>query len=160
MTRSNAREIAVHLIYAARSSEMPIDELFASRFEEAYYTCLGEENEVYKEKPGNKQLGYIRRTVEGVFAHLEELDGYISKYSIGWNLNRISRLARAMMELAIYETLYVEDVPTGVAIHEAVLLARKYEEDDTVAFVNGVLGSFARSLDAASTQQEQKETEV
>ena len=48
------------------------------------------------------------------------------------------------MELAIYEMLYVEDVPTGVAISEAVELARRYEDEDVVSFVNGVLGSFAR----------------
>ena len=146
MTRSNAREIAVHLIYAARGSEIPVEELIDRRFEQTYYACLGSENEVYQEKPGNKQMSYIRSAVKGVFEHIDELDGYISRFSIGWNLNRISRLARAIMELAIYETLYVEDVPMGVAIHEAVLLAKKYEEDETVAFVNGVLGAFSTSL--------------
>ena len=50
------------------------------------------------------------------------------------------------MELAIYEILYVDDVPTGVAINEAVRLAKLYDGDDTGAFVNGILGAFARSL--------------
>ena len=70
----------------------------------------------------------------------------IGKFSIGWDVSRISRLTRAIMQLAIFETLYVEDVPTGVAISEAVRLAKKYDGDDTGAFVNGILGSFARSL--------------
>ena len=52
------------------------------------------------------------------------------------------------MQLAIFEILYVEDVPTGVAVSEAVRLAKKYDGDDTGAFVNGILGSFARSLPA------------
>ena len=91
MTRSNAREIAVHLIYAARGSEIPVEELIDRRFEQTYYACLGSENEVYQEKPGNKQMSYIRSAVKGVFEHIDELDGYISRFSIGWNLNRISR---------------------------------------------------------------------
>ena len=53
------------------------------------------------------------------------------------------------MQLAIFEVLYVDDVPTGVAISEAVRLAKKYDGDDTGAFVNGILGSFARSLSIA-----------
>ena len=72
MTRSNAREIAVHLIYAARGSEIPVEELIDRRFEQTYYACLGSENEVYQEKPGNKQMSYIRSAVKGVFEHIDE----------------------------------------------------------------------------------------
>lgn len=144
MTRSNAREIAVHLIYAVRCSEQPVQEVLESRFEQEYYALLSQENEIYTEKPSRKQRAYIESAVKGVFDHLEELDGEIAAKSIGWNLKRISRLARAIMELAMYEILYVEDVPTNVAVHEAVQLAKKYESDETVRFVNGVLGAFAR----------------
>ena len=76
----------------------------------------------------------------------EELDGYISKYAIGWNLSRISRTARAIMQLAMYECLYVHDVPVSAAINEAVELTRKYENEDVVSFVNGILGGFAREV--------------
>ena len=105
------------------------------------------ENEIYADKPGTKQKAYIFNAVRGVIDRSEELEGYLAKYSIGWNVSRISRLAKAIMELAMYEALYVEDVPRNVAIHEAVLLAQKYEEAETVSFVNGVLGSFARGLE-------------
>ena len=70
----------------------------------------------------------------------------IQQFSIGWDVRRISRLARSVMQLAIYEIQYVDDVPAGVAISEAVRLAKKYDGDDTGAFVNGILGAFARSL--------------
>lgn len=144
MTRSNAREIAVHLIYAVQCSDAPVETVLSSRFEEEYYACLAGENEVYADQPDSRQKDYIRRVVEGVISRREELEGYLASYSIGWNVNRISRLAKAIMELAMYEALYVDDVPQNVAIHEAVLLAQKYEEPETVAFVNGVLGSFSR----------------
>lgn len=144
MTRSAAREIAVHLIYAVQCTGEDAATVLNERFDETYYALLSEENEVYADKPGKKQLAYISAVVEGVCARQEELEGYLSKYSIGWNVNRISRLAKAAMELAMYEALYVEDVPINVAIHEAVKLAQTYEEPETVAFVNGVLGAFAR----------------
>lgn len=144
MTRTNARELVVHLIYEMNTTGAGADEALAIRFAENYYPTLAEENELYGEKPKQKQLEYIRQTAAGVAEKREELDGFIRQYAIGWRLERISRLARAIMELAIYEILYVEDVPTGAAISEAVELARRYEDEDVVSFVNGVLGSFAR----------------
>ena len=144
MTRSNAREIAVHLIYACQCGEESSDSVLATRFAEDYYDGLAGENEVYAEMPGAKQKRYITAVVKGVEEHRTELEATISKYSIGWNVNRISSLARAIMELAMYEALYLDDVPMNVAVHEAVLLAQKYEEPETVSFVNGVLGSFSR----------------
>ena len=144
MTRSNARELAVHLIYAVQCSGESVDRVLETRMDQTYYDCPADESEVYAEMPSQKQRSYIAAVVAGVEAHREELDAIIARYSIGWNLNRISRLARAIMELAIYEALYVDDVPQNVAIHEAVLLSQKYEEPETAAFVNGVLGSFSR----------------
>ena len=146
MTRSNARELAAHLIYEMDYTGQSPDEALETRLEQAYYNALAEENDVYAERPSKKQQTYIRSCVEGVAAHSAELDKLISKYSIGWNLHRISRFTKAALRLAIYEILYLEDVPTGVAINECVELTRKYEEEDVVAFVNGILGSFARSL--------------
>ena len=144
MTRSAAREIAVHLIYAVQCTEEDPRTVIETRFDETYYTLLSEENEVYTEQPRQKQRDYITAVVLGVSEHREELEAFLAKYSIGWNVSRISRLAKACMELAMYEALYVEDVPMNVAINEAVKLAQKYEEPETVAFVNGVLGSFSR----------------
>ena len=91
------------------------------------------------------QLRYIDSVVSGVANRTEDLNAVIQQYSIGWDVSRISRLTRCVLQLAIYEILYVEDVPTGVAISEAVRLAKKYDGDDTGAFVNGILGSFARA---------------
>ena len=79
----------------------------------------------------------------------------IRKYSIGWDISRISKLARCILRLAIFEILYVEDVPTGVAVSEAVRIAKKYNGDDTGAFVNGILGSFARSLEVPAEEAKQ-----
>ena len=122
--------------------------MVSTRLEKEYYKNLSAENEVYEERPSRAQLGYIDNVVSGVANRMEDLNDEIRKFSIGWDVSRISRLARAIMQLAIYEILYVEDVPTGVAVSEAVRLAKKYDGDDTGAFVNGILGSFSRSLAA------------
>ncbi len=148
MTRSNARELAVHLIYGRDFTGEEPEQIVSVRLAKEYYAKLAEENELYAERPSSRQIAYLDRVVSGVANRCEELNEQIQKYSIGWDVSRISRLTRAIMQLAIFEILYVEDVPTGVAVNEAVNLAKKYDGDDTGSFVNGILGSFARSLTA------------
>ena len=153
MTRANARELAVHLIYSRNfTGEEPQQEV-AIRLEKEYYKKLSEENEVYSERPSRAQMAYIDGVVAGVANREDELNEQIQRFSIGWDIKRISRLARSVMQLAIYEILYVEDVPTGVAVSEAVRLAKKYDGDDTGSFVNGILGAFARSLNAPAAEE-------
>ena len=153
MTRANARELAVHLIYSRNfTGEEPQQEV-AIRLEKEYYKKLSEENEVYSERPSKAQMVYIDSVVSGVANREDELNEQIQRFSIGWDIKRISRLARSVMQLAIYEILYVEDVPTGVAVSEAVRLAKKYDGDDTGSFVNGILGAFARSLNAPAAEE-------
>lgn len=147
MTRGNARELAVHLIYGREFTGEEPAQTIDIRLAKEYYAQLSEENDVYADRPTNAQLGYIDRVVSGVANRCEELNQYIGRYSIGWDVSRISRLTRAIMQLAIFEILYLDDVPTGVAVSEAVRLAKKYDGDDTGAFVNGILGAFARGLD-------------
>lgn len=152
MTRANARELAVHLIYGRDFTGEEPEQVVSIRLAKEYYAKLSEENDVYSERPSRAQMAYLDKVVSGVANRTEDLNAEIQKYSIGWDVSRISRLTRAIMQLAIFEILYVEDVPTGVAVSEAVRLAKKYDGDDTGSFVNGILGSFARSLPAEEAQ--------
>ena len=152
MTRANARELAVHLIYGRDFTGEEPEQVVAVRLAKDYYAKLSEENEVYAERPSRAQTAYLDKVVSGVANRVDDLNAEIQKYSIGWDISRISRLTRAIMQLAIFEILYVEDVPTGVAVSEAVRLAKKYDGDDTGSFVNGILGSFARSLNSEDAQ--------
>ena len=144
MTRTNAREIVVHLIYGINYTKETADEAVVNRFAQDYYETLRDENDIYTDRPNAKQMSYINSVVNGIEEKQDELNGYIAKYAVNWHIDRISRLARSIMQLAIYEILYVDDVPTSAAINEAVELTRKYEDEDIVSFVNGILGSFAR----------------
>ena len=146
MTRANARELAVHLIYGREFTGEEPEQIVAARLNKEYYKLLSEENEVYAERPSRAQMGYLDNVVSGVANRAEDLNELIQKFSIGWDVSRISKLARSIMQLAIFEIMYMDDVPTGVAISEAVRIAKKYDGDDTGSFVNGILGSYARSL--------------
>ena len=152
MTRANARELAVHLIYGREFTGEEPSEVLAIRLDKEYYSKLSQENQVYTERPSRAQMVYIDKVVSGVANRVDELNDVIQQFSIGWDISRISKLARTIMQLAIFEICYVEDVPTGVAISEAVRIAKMYDGDDTGAFVNGILGAYARSLTVEVTE--------
>ncbi len=147
MTRGNARELALHLIYGREFTGEEPEQVVSTRLDDKdYYNQLAAEHEVYADRPSRAQLRYLDTVVSGVANRTQELNELISRFSIGWDISRISRLTRCLLQLAMFEILYVEDVPTGVAVAEAVRIAKKYDGDDTGSFVNGILGSFARSL--------------
>jgi len=123
---------------------MDSKELLSQVFEDEYYATLKTEDELYEEAADKRQIEYITRLVNGVSEHSAELDGYIDKYAVGWKFGRISRTAVAIMKTAMFEVMYMPDIPNKAAINEAVELAKHYEPPETVAFVNGVLGSFVR----------------
>ena len=148
MTRANARELAVHLIYGRNFTGEEPQQVVSTRLDKEYYGLLSGENDVYAERPSRAQMAYIDKVVSGVANREDELNEIISRFAIGWDIKRISRLARSVMQLAIFEIQFVDDVPTGVAVSEAVRIAKKYDGDDTGAFVNGILGAFGRSLNA------------
>ena len=79
-----------------------------------------------------------------VWEKRSELDDIIAEYSKKRSLSRISKINIAILHLALYEAVYEEKVPVNVAISEAVILAQKYAQDQDIAFINGVLGSFSR----------------
>lgn len=129
MKRKKAREEVVKLVY---QMDMLSD---AKEVLDVYVTL----NNVK-----DNDLAYIEGTVSGVEEHLEEIDGKISANLKKWTIDRISKVSLAAMRVAVYEILYVEDVPTSVSISEAVDIVTGYDDPDNASFVNGVLGSIAR----------------
>jgi transcription antitermination protein NusB len=88
---------------------------------------------------------FTRELAEGVEAHRAELDSTIARHAEGWEIERIAPLDKSIMRVALYEIEYRDDVPTEVAIDEAVTLAKSYCGRDAPGFVNGVLGAAARA---------------
>ena len=144
MTRNTAREIAVHLAYELSFTGLSPEELVEERLTRERFETLAAEDELYAAPPEKDQAEYIRGIVAGVAEHAPELDGYIAKYARGWRFERIPLVAGAIMRVAMYEAMYRDDIDVGIAINEAVEIAKKYETPETVKFINGILGSFVR----------------
>ena len=145
MTRNSAREIAVHIIFALGFDHRSAREVLEAELNQERFQELAEELPLYAQFPNEKQEQYIRDLVQGVFAHGAELDDYIGRYSVGWSFARIPRMAAAVMRTAMYEVLYMPDIPNAAAINEAVEIAKKYEPVEVVSFLNGILGTFVRT---------------
>ncbi len=96
-------------------------------------------------KPNEEETEYMEATVSGVQQHIQEIDEKIEKYAIGWLLSRINRVDLSILRLGVYEIVYAEGVPGGVAVNEAVELAKTFSGPESGSFVNGVLGSLLRA---------------
>ncbi len=153
MKRSSARELAIQLSFAAAASGAEPADLLDSFFDPDHYESLGLEQELFAEYPDESQMAYIRRLTQLTAENRSEIDGFIERYARGWKLERISKTALAVMRCAICEILYMEDIPNAAAINEAVELDKNYDDPDTVAFVNGVLGGFMRGEFPAQSQE-------
>ena len=90
-----------------------------------------------------KDISYVNDKAEDIIAHLPEIDEAINAVAKGWKTSRMGKVDLTIIRLAVYELKYEEDIPTGVAINEAVELAKKYGTDTSSSFVNGVLAKLA-----------------
>ena len=95
------------------------------------------------DQAGEKDRAYIEHKVEDLLAHLTEIDEIIDASATNWKTSRMAKVELTLIRLAVYEMKFEEGVPTGVAINEAVELAKAYGEDNSPVFVNGVLARIA-----------------
>ena len=144
MTRPAARDVAVRLCFSADLAGDSVDAVIGDFFEPEHYATMGTEDTLFTEAPSENDMEYIRHLVGLVAEHRAELDETVARYARGWTLSRISRISLAILRCAICEILYLDDVPTGTAINEAVEIAKRYEEPETARFINGILGSYVR----------------
>ena len=153
MTRTTAREIAIHLSYELGFTQESARELLDRQLTRESFAALAEDEPLYAEFPNEKQREYIDSLVVGVGEHGYELDEYIAKYAIGWSFSRIPRVAAAIRRVSMYEMLYMPDIPNSASINEAVEIAKGYESPEVVSFINGILGSFVRAECPAEEQK-------
>ena len=121
--RSKARKRALDILFEAEQRGLPVLELLSER------QSLGE----------TPVPEYAAELVRGVASHQPEIDNLISENSVDWTLERMPAVDRNVLRLGVYELLWADDVPDGVAISEAVLLAQDLSTDASPAFVNGLL---------------------
>lgn len=128
--RRKARKRALDVLYEADLRGTPPVEVLAGYLQRM-------------ERPHPGHMEYAVGLVEGVAANLERIDELISSYAEGWTLDRMPFVDRNLARIAVYELLYLDDIDDGVAITEAVELARQMSTDDSPRFLNGMLGRIA-----------------
>ena len=132
MSRIETRESAVIFVYQSTFKDISYEEQLDQ------YIALTEEL--------LDDIEYFKTVTSGVIEKKEELDEKISKFLKNWTINRLPRMDVAILEVACFEILYVDEIPTSVGINEAVKLSKKYGTPDSGSYVNGVLSSFEKSL--------------
>lgn len=144
------------MIFSLSFGNQSAQELLDSQLTHERFRELAEDMPLYARYPNEKQERYIRELVQGVFFHSPELDDCISRYAKGWSFARIPRMASAIMRTAMYEVLYMPDVPNAAAINEAVEIAKNYEPQEVVSFLNGILGTFVRTEGGEETAKQEQ----
>ena len=129
LTRREEREQAFILLFEKSfNQEIELEELYAFAVENEAIT--GSE--------------FVKKLLFTTWDNVADIDSVIEKYAHGWKISRISKVALAVLRLAICEMRYLDDIPVGVSINEAVELCKKYAAKDDSAFVNGILGSVSK----------------
>ncbi|MCL1820621.1 MAG: transcription antitermination factor NusB [Oscillospiraceae bacterium] len=144
MIRKHSREFAVQMIFALGFDNAGLEAVLDEWLSGGFFERLNGVDELYEKLPDTEERAYITRLVGGVYEHGLELDGYIEKYSIGWQFGRMPRIAVAIMRVCMFEVLYMHEIPPKAAMNEAVEIAKKYEDTDIVSFINGIIASFYR----------------
>lgn len=130
MKRRQAREEAFILIFEKQFNPLTNEEILQTA------------EEVRDLKPDD----YIKSVFNGVYENIEQLDNIISENSIGWKLNRISKVSLCILRLAIFEIKFIDSIPASVSVNEAVELAKKYATPDDASFINGILSTVIKSI--------------
>lgn len=122
------------------------EQAFIVLFEKSFHpeTALDEILEVGVEQELVQEDEYASNLAQTAWDNLVSIDDLIEQNSIGWRINRISKVVLAILRLSVCEILYLPDVPVSVSINEAVELGKKFGAEEDSAFINGVLGSIAR----------------
>jgi N utilization substance protein B len=140
LSRRRAREIALQVLYSLdANSDFEPDAALAVYFDR--FAAEEREDEVEGEEAGPADQKYVETLVREVTAHRAELDEVMSQLSRNWRVERIARVERTILRMALYELKLRTDIPARVAINEAIELAKRFGSADAPAFVNGLLDS-------------------
>ncbi len=129
-SRHEERQQALSFVYERMFRDDTVEETFDDAFEAR-----------------DAQVGkYVQTVVKGVEEHTDEIDKLIEENLKGWKKNRISKITLTILRIAVFEMLYLDNIPASVSINEAVELAKSYAAENDAGYINGVLGAVERSL--------------
>ncbi|MBQ7292839.1 MAG: transcription antitermination factor NusB [Clostridia bacterium] len=131
-----------------------LEMMFESEFRkdetpEEIYIISSEERELSADT-----CNYLKNIYFDIKEKIEEIDGYINSAAKGWKTSRISKLSLCILRIAVYEMIYVEDVPAVISINEAIELSKKYDDPKAKAFINGVLNKIKDTLESGTKKDD------
>ena len=132
-SRRISRELALRALFQTDVGRVTVEEAVASSDAQGRYSA--------------ETLDFARELALGTAKHRDHIDRLIGKYARDWTLDRMANVDRNVLRLAIFELLYLPDIPPSVTVDEAVELAKKYSTAESGRFVNGILGNMVRNLD-------------
>lgn len=138
MTRRAAREEAFKIIFQIDLGKNPWKEVLSRNLRDSE---LSEEGKIF-----------LKQLVEGTITHLTEIDAEIIKYAQDWKIDRMLSTDRNILRMALYELKYLDEIPVGATVNEAVELAKIYGDDDSARFINGILGNIIRSSNQSGAE--------
>ena len=148
MSRVTARAAAMQMIYERMAGGDGGDDTLLMVYDELRKDGVHGAEKVGASEPGNEDRDFISSAFEGVLNHLDELDDYIAGAAKGWTVDRMAMVDLTILRLAVWEMLYRQDVPGSVSISEALELTERYSDPEDKSFINGVLGTIYREIEA------------
>ncbi len=133
MSRRLARQVAFQTLFQIDLSKSDLESALAQRLHDV---ALSPENEKY-----------VKTVVRGVHQQISAIDAQISMISKAWEVHRLGFIDRSILRMAIYEVVFMDEIPVGVAVNEAVELAKEFGDDESPKFINGLLGTVVRDGD-------------
>jgi len=130
LSRRLARQVAFQTLFQIDLAKSDVETALRQRLEDAELDAENEE--------------YVKTVVRGVIQQRPALDAQISAVSKGWQVHRLGYVDRSILRLAIYEIVFMDDIPVRVAVNEAVELAKEFGDEESPKFVNGLLGTVVR----------------
>jgi transcription antitermination protein NusB len=143
MKRRSARAIAVQCLYIMEMNRVSAEQALRTAMEEA----LNDNESGMDMTDADALLAYVKECVNDVERHKPEIDVLLAEYLQGWQVDRLSKVDREVLRLAVFEMVYKEDIPPKVALNEGIELAKHFGTEESGKFVNGVLGKMIKELD-------------
>ena len=128
--RRKSRELTLQFFYGRDLQERPSDDDALAHEVEEFYTCF---------KTDQKAQFYAEKLINGIYSRQKEIDSALADCSHHWRVERMALVDRNILRIAAYEVLYIKDVPATVAINEALEIAKRYAEPESISFINGIL---------------------
>ncbi len=134
MNRKKSREVAMELLFENSIKKEDTKDIIENFLETTEYDLE------------NLDMKYIQGILKGVSENIEKIDEIIEKYLVNWKISRISKVNLAILRLATYEIIFDNEIPFKVSINEALDLGKKYSDESSVSFINGVLDNISKNI--------------